>query len=136
MTYNNVYQSYLHQFIAVGPRPPDKVQNITVIHITSHEATIQWRVPFLRYTPEIYTIYYQNTTQNLTSTERRSSGMNFTLDLNLILNVRLVSLAPGANYTYFITATNSIGSNSSEKMSFATKDFSMLTGHSYNAIIS
>lgn len=110
------------------PRPPNKVQNVTVIHITPCEATIWWIVPSLRYTPEIYTIYYQNSTENLTSTEQRSSGANFTADINLTFNISLVSLAPGTDYTYFINATNSIGSNSSERMSFTTKDFSMLSG--------
>ena len=120
-----MYYVQLYNY-CIGPRPPERVTNVTTIHITSYEATIQWRVPFLSYTPEIYTIHYYNATDSLISTQP-NSGTNFNRDLNLIFNVRLISLAPGANYTYFISAANSNGNTSSETMSFITNDFGMLT---------
>ena len=98
--------------------------NIREADITPHAVTLHWTVSRLAYTPETYTVYYENSTVNLISTESQS-GANFSFHLNLALRIHLTSLSPGTAYTYYISATNKHGTTNSSKRTFITLDLRM-----------
>ena len=94
-----------------------------------YEATVQWIVPYLVYTPEVYTVHYNSTANNTLISARRESGLNFSLSLNLTLSISLVMLDPGVRYTFYVNGTNSYGSAMSEVMDFTTLETCMLSSN-------
>ena len=108
-----------------APSSPRSVQDIDSINITPHEATIQWTVPYLVYTPEVYTVHYNSTANNIQISARRESGSNFSLSLNLTLDTSLTMLDPGVRYTFYVNATNNNGSTLSDIMNFTTMEACM-----------
>ena len=112
-------------YVIAAPSSPRLVKDIKSINITPHEATIQWTVPYLVYTPEVYTVHYNNTANNTLISARRKSGSNFSLSLNLILNTSFTMLDTGVRYTFYVNATNSHGSTVSDTMEFTTMETRM-----------
>ena len=95
--------------------------------ITDDEATIQWTVSRIAYTPETYTVYYGIIPGSLTNvSQQQQSGDNFTAT-NLQFWVQLTGLAPGTRYYYQVVAVNSVpSSNQSSVQQFITTELRKL----------
>lgn len=103
------------------PSVPRRVANVTSFNVTQHSAAIGWTVAYLEYTPEEYKVHYNKSeSESMISSEKRGIGSNFTLPLNLPLNITISMLSPGTEYTYYINAINSIGSTQTDIHSFTT----------------
>lgn len=107
--------------------------NVRVSEITPHNATVHWTVPYIAYTPETYSVYYYNSTTNL-SIVAQSSGTNFSLSFNKSFSSRILSLAPGTTYSYYVEATNSIGSSNSTYMHFTTPEIRTFSSCMYTQL--
>ena len=123
MVSNNMHAYHSNGIVA--PSSPRSVQDVESKNITPYEATIRWTVTYLEYTPEVYTVHYNGTADNILISARRESGSNFSLSLNLTLDTLLTMLDPGVRYTFYINATNSNGSNLSDIMEFTTMETCM-----------
>ena len=93
---------------------------MTAVNIVHNEATIQWTVTSITYTPEQYIVLYGLTESSLT---QESDMVNGTMDFNSIndtYSVKITGLDYNTVYYYQVRSTNTEGSTNSDVVMFQT----------------
>ena len=93
---------------------------MTAINILHNEATIQWTVTSITYTPEQYIILYGIDESSLT---QESDMVNGTMDFNSIndtYSVKITGLDYNTVYYYQVRSTNTEGATNSDVVMFQT----------------
>ena len=93
---------------------------MTAVNIVHNEATIQWTVSSIAYTPEQYIVLYGLTESSLT---QESDMVNSTMDFNSIndtYSVKITGLDYNTVYYYQVRSTNTEGSTNSDVVMFQT----------------
>ena len=93
---------------------------MTAINIVHNEATIQWTVTSIAYTPEQYIVLYGIDESSLTL---ESDMVNGTMDFNSIndtYSVKITELDYNTVYYYQLRSTNTEGSTNSDVVTFQT----------------
>ena len=92
-------------------------------YLTHLTAVIEWRVAFIVFSPELYTLMYSTTPNNVNTimTEPQFSGTDTTLT-DRVYSVTLKNLSPATTYYYQIKAENTIGITLTEISSFSTRE--------------
>lgn len=93
-----------------------------IVHLTHTTAVIQWTVPTIAFSAEIYTFMYSVTedTVNTIMIGPFSSGTDIS-QTNKMYSIALEDLSPGTRYYYQIKAENTIGMTLSEIFTFDTR---------------
>ena len=95
---------------------------VTATNVQDSSALIQWIVPSIAYTPEIYVVEYGTSQDSLDMTsDPTHSGEDITV-VNQMYSVQLSSLEPVIQYYYKVVATNTAQSRSSNLLSFKTSE--------------
>lgn len=106
-----------------GPAVPLPLVNVRVAAISHDFVLVQWVVQEIAFTPETYELHYRpvvSESEEDTSTVTATSGDDFT-QRNTAHTAIVEALEPGTQYVFFITATNSEGTTTSEEGNFTTR---------------
>ena len=105
--------------LSVSPSLPTTVEVTYLTHIT---AVIEWRVDSIAFSPELYTLMYSTTADDLNTimTEPQFSGTNITVT-GQVYSVRLENLSPGTRYYYQIKVENTVGITLTDISAFSTR---------------
>ena len=103
-----------------NPQPPS---NLRVTYFSHISAVIEWNVPSIVFSSEMYLLEYGTDSNDLSlKTEPQFSGTDITVT-NLDYMVRLTELSRGTTYYYRLSTTNIFGTTKSETLSFSTRTF-------------
>ena len=93
-------------------------------YLTHLTAFIEWRVASIVFSPELYTLMYSTTPDDINTimTEPQFSGTDTTLT-DRVYSVTLKNLSPTTTYYYQIKAENTVGMTLSNISSFTTREF-------------
>ena len=105
---------------AVDPLPPTAGELTYLTHVT---AVIEWRVASIAFSPELYTLMYSTTPDDVNTimTEPQFSGTDTTLT-DRVYTVTLENLSPATTYYYRIKAENMVGVTLTDISSFNTRE--------------
>ena len=106
----------------LGPASPNAPTDLTSFDIKYNEATIQWTVPMLSYTPEEYTVYYGTSESSLTDTSAMVEGAIDFSSANQQYSVTITDLLFNTLYYFKVRATNTEGNTESTGGTFKTKE--------------
>ena len=107
---DNIRVSNIHLiYIFSGPVLPQRPVELIAYLISHDQATVQWKVPSVLYTPETYKVQYRTKSSDLYETK-------FTMDTK----VALFELLPNTDYYFQVIAQNTVGQTESYLSSFRT----------------
>lgn len=105
--------------VCTGPSTPAQMENVTVKH--SYElALISWVVPYISYTPEMYTVLYSTSLSYLNTTGGQAFGKVYFTTNEESYSILLQGLTANTTYYYAIISSNSYGTTMSTVFSFQT----------------
>ena len=118
-----MFKTSLHLQVStysIGPRSPFQTNGVRFTETSHSSATVEWRVPFIAYTPEVYHVEYGLSPTELSqSSQTVGSGSDFSVT-NQLYSINLVGLTADTTYYYQVVATNSYASNQSSLASFTS----------------
>ena len=108
-------------FLSTGSAPPIQPTNVRVVSTDATNATVQWTVPLIAYTPETYIVSYStgSLTRQVLMSDPVESGADFDA-VNQIFSVELTGLEPNTAYNYQVISSNTEDTITSESQSLNT----------------
>ena len=104
-----------------GPADPMQPTNLRVSNPGDTTVTVQWTVPLIAYTPEIYVVSYSTGTlkRQVLMSDPVNSGAEFEA-VNQTFTAELTGLSPNTPYNYLVMSNNTEGTTTSEPQSLTT----------------
>ena len=104
-----------------GPADPMQPTNLRVTNPGDTTVTVQWTVPLIAYTPEIYVVSYSTGTlkRQVLMSDPVGSGADFDA-VDQMFSVELTELEPNTAYNYQVMSQNSVTTTASAQQSLNT----------------
>ena len=117
-------------FVYTGPIPPEQPTGLGFDDIAYTSAVLEWTIPYISYTPEIYQVLYGLTESNLDQMSEIVDGGTDLVSTNQVFSVGLTGLLPDTTYYWIVVSSNSFATTESSIASFLTvplRKFSKIT---------
>ena len=109
----------------IGIRAPIIPEGVNVTQISTNSAIIQWVIPSIAYTPEMYVVEYSEMLDSLIYSANSTSREDNITAVDTNHSVQLKDLEPGTKYYFVVEAQNSNLSSRTAPFFFCTNETGM-----------
>ena len=96
----------IYNFLYIEPVHPIIPDRVMITDITADSALIQWTVPYIAYSPEVYVVKYGTSQHSLTENSDSTYSGEDTTITNKTYSIKLSNLKEYTTYYVQVVATN------------------------------
>ncbi len=91
--------------VFTGLMNPVPAENLSAVAISHELAQIRWRIPRYTYIPEMYRVFYSESSADSSSSTEFVMGVNNLTAVDVYYTVILPGLLPNATYEFFVQSS-------------------------------
>lgn len=119
-------QYFKRRLTFIGQSPPLEASELQVVNVTAYTASVEWKIPYLSFTPEQYVVMYSGESSSLDLVRPiLRSGTDLSVS-NVTYSTSLQDLSPHREYFYQLRSANTYGETTSAIMAFTTLEAGQL----------